>query len=174
MCYQLWPVSNSDLNACSCNTIAHYLEPHTHKYTYNGAASDHQISGEWPLHHPEATSFFLLTNKNGGLAESVMWNQGSWLYTLSLGHSWRPTETTAVAFHALSFAQTFLTLFYTIYKHQPLYMHSVLLGKIQTHLRELCGTYYVDCCCGLIILVACCMCYILGSFQSISTGHTKD
>lgn len=112
MCYQLWPVSSSDSTVCSCNTMTHYLEPHTHTHTYNGAASGHQISGDWPFPHPEATSLFLLTNQNGGLAESVMWNQGSWLNTSNRGHSWRPTETTAAVFHTLSLLQNFLTLLY--------------------------------------------------------------
>lgn len=144
MCYQLWPVSSSDSTVCSCNTMAHYLEPHTH--TYNGATSGHQISGNWPFPHPEATSLFLLTNQNGGLAESVMWNQGSWLHTSNLGHSWRPTETTAVVFHTLSLSQNFLTFLYPdpycLQTPSAAYTQSDTLSFIQqdtdTNFGELC------------------------------------
>lgn len=160
MCYQLWPVSSSDLTVCSCNTMAHYLEPPSHTHTHNGAASSHQISGDWPLPHPEATSLLLWANQSGGLAESVMWNRGSWLDTSNPGHSWRPTETTVVVLHALSLSQSLLTFFLTPQNHL-LHTHTITHTQVYSALHRhtplrtfLCleGIYTVDCSHGLITM----------------------
>lgn len=80
---------------------------HTHIHTYNGAASGHQISGDWPLLHPGATSLPLTANQNPGWAESETWNRGLDSTLQTSGLSWRPTETRVSCFYP----QTFLLPF---------------------------------------------------------------
>lgn len=84
---------------CCSNTMAHYLEPHTHTM---GQLQAIRLVETDPFSTLKQLPFLLLTNQNGGLAESVMWNRWSRLNTSNLGHSWRPRETTAVVFHTLS------------------------------------------------------------------------
>lgn len=87
---------------------------------------------------------------------------GSRLNTSNLGHSWRPTETTAVVFHTLTdFSLLCSTHTDTVYKHNPLHTHSVYSARVRhTPLRALpCGTCTVDCCHGLTILVTGRVCY---------------
>lgn len=68
MCYQLWPISSSDSAVSRCDTMAHYLEPRTHTM---GQLQVIRLVETDPF-PTRQLPFSLLTNQNGGLAESVM------------------------------------------------------------------------------------------------------
>ena len=124
MCWQLWSVSSSDSTVCSCNTMAHYLEPHTHTHTMGQLQAIRLVEID-PFPTLQQLPFSLVTNQNGGLAESVMWNRGSWLNTSNLRAQLEASRNNSRSLScSRTLSQSSLTLLYPVYKHHLLHTHT--------------------------------------------------
>lgn len=123
---------------------------------HNGVASSPQISGDWPLPHPEPTSLSLLTNQSSGLAESVMWNSG---LLAQRSESRAPFEAKTHSSPSFSGCLAPTELLFFLYSdthcwqtpaasHTPSHTLIFVQQDTDTHHRELLpwGIYTLDCC----------------------------
>lgn len=131
MCCQLWPVSCSDSTVCSCNTMAHYLESHTHTHTMGQLQAIRLVKID-PFSTLKQLPFLLLTNQNGGLAESVMWNRGlgSTLQTKgTVGGQQKQQPWSFTLSHSHRFSLLCYTQTHMVYKHNRLHTHAQLYSE---------------------------------------------
>lgn len=143
-----WPVSSSDVYCC--NTMAHYLEPHSHI----------QWGQFQTIRLVELDPFSTLKQLPFSLNQSKWWvGRMCNVKPGVLAQHFKPRaqlEANRNNSCSLSHSPT-LTDFLTLLCPDK---HQVYPWDTGTHLREHCGIYNVDCCYGITILEAGCMCYL--------------